>query len=272
MDLALTARTVGAEEARRIGLVSTVVPASVPPASQQRGGETGRTTSDRGGAGGRGRGAVVEAALRLASAIAAKPQLAVQGTKRVLLQARYDTLSVTRSGGRRHGQAMHSEQAGAGANGLCPRRFMLGFAAQRTSSSGPPGGTVAACSLPPGLRFLVVVHLCRCSMPPVLQLPPPTHTPQPRGRRRRSRGSRVIIYPPHTHAPSLSAAPFRDQPRVSDGLDYVATWNSAQLLTADLARLVGAQRGGSVRGGGGVEGGKAAGTGPGADAQRRSRL
>ncbi|GLC36442.1 hypothetical protein PLESTB_000148400 [Pleodorina starrii] len=125
MDLALTARTMGAPEAQRIGLVSTVVAASAS-------GETDGT----GGGGGGGRGAVVAAALRLAAALASKPQLAVQGTKRVLLHA-------------------------------------------------------------------------------------------------------------------------RDQPRVSDGLDYVATWNSAQLLTADLARLISGGSG-SGSGSGGARPGLAA--------------
>ncbi|KXZ43936.1 hypothetical protein GPECTOR_77g32 [Gonium pectorale] len=127
MDLALTARTVGADEAQRLGLVSSVVPlAAAAP-----------------GAGGGGRAAVVAAALRLAGGLATKPQLAVQGTKRVLLQA-------------------------------------------------------------------------------------------------------------------------RDQPRVSDGLDYVATWNSAQLLSADLAA---AMRGPAAAGTAGT-----AGTAGGAGKAARSRL
>ncbi|GFR52635.1 hypothetical protein Agub_g15226 [Astrephomene gubernaculifera] len=80
MDLALTARTVGAEEARRIGLVSTVVPDNNNGGSGGGGG-SGSSSSN-------GRGAVVAAAVALAASIAAKPALAVQGTKRVLLHSR----------------------------------------------------------------------------------------------------------------------------------------------------------------------------------------
>ncbi|KAG2433380.1 hypothetical protein HXX76_008441 [Chlamydomonas incerta] len=126
MDLALTARTVGAAEAQRLGLVSSVAGA---------GAGTGAGAGEAGGGG--GRAAVQAAALQLAAAIAAKPRLAVQGTKRVLL---------------------HS----------------------------------------------------------------------------------------------------RDAPRVSDGLDYVATWNSAQLLSADLAAVFSGGSSGSSRGGGGSSRGAAA--------------
>ncbi len=28
----------------------------------------------------------------------------------------------------------------------------------------------------------------------------------------------------------------RDNPRVADGLDYIATWNSAMLISSDMAR------------------------------------
>ncbi|EFJ49010.1 hypothetical protein VOLCADRAFT_80880 [Volvox carteri f. nagariensis] len=75
IDLALTARTVDAAEARHIGLVSTVVPFTADVAAS-----TGNDSP--------GRVAVVAAALQLARVIASKPQLAVQGTKRVLLHAR----------------------------------------------------------------------------------------------------------------------------------------------------------------------------------------
>ncbi|GLI63755.1 hypothetical protein VaNZ11_006828 [Volvox africanus] len=78
MDLALTARTVGAAEAHRIGLVSSVVPTV-------KGASTGSTSS---GSSSNGRCAVIAAALQLAAAIASKPQLAAQGTKRVLLHSR----------------------------------------------------------------------------------------------------------------------------------------------------------------------------------------
>ncbi|GIL87537.1 hypothetical protein Vretifemale_15582 [Volvox reticuliferus] len=84
MDLALTARTVGAAEAHRIGLVSSVVPTV-------NGASTGSTTH---GTSSSGRGAVVAAAVQLAATIASKPQLAVQGTKRVLLHSRSVCLSV----------------------------------------------------------------------------------------------------------------------------------------------------------------------------------
>ncbi|KAG1665779.1 hypothetical protein FOA52_002874 [Chlamydomonas sp. UWO 241] len=61
-DLALTARTIGAERALQIGLVTEVVPG--------------------------GRDALLQAACRFASALASKPPLALVGTKRVLLHAR----------------------------------------------------------------------------------------------------------------------------------------------------------------------------------------
>ena len=80
MDLALTARTVGAAEAHRLGLVSSV---AAPPE-----GEDEKAAAGGGGGGGDGRAAVQAAALKLAAAIAAKPRLAVQGTKRVLLHSR----------------------------------------------------------------------------------------------------------------------------------------------------------------------------------------
>lgn len=64
MHLALTAQTVMASEALRLGLVSQVVEGS-------------------------GQEAARIAGLALAVKIAAKPSLAVMGTKRVLLHARY---------------------------------------------------------------------------------------------------------------------------------------------------------------------------------------
>ncbi|PNH10176.1 Delta(3,5)-Delta(2,4)-dienoyl-CoA isomerase, mitochondrial [Tetrabaena socialis] len=69
MDLALTARTVDAVEAKRMGLVSHVVAAAPDGAALQP-------------------RPVVAAALQLAARLASKPLLAVQGTKRVLLHAR----------------------------------------------------------------------------------------------------------------------------------------------------------------------------------------
>ncbi|GIL61490.1 hypothetical protein Vafri_15926 [Volvox africanus] len=78
MDLALTARMVGAAEAHRIGLVSSVVPTV-------KGASTGSTSN---GSSSNGRSAVIAAAVQLAAAIASKPQLAAQGTKRVLLHSR----------------------------------------------------------------------------------------------------------------------------------------------------------------------------------------
>ncbi len=57
--------------------------------------------------------------------------------------------------------------------------------------------------------------------------------------------------------------PYRDNPRVSDGLDYVATWNSAQLISADMGR---------VFAGAGAAGAGAAGAAAGAKRTPRSRL
>lgn len=86
MDMALTARTVTAAEAHRMGLVSAVVPTTtrtITGAAQAPSESASGTHSSN------GRSAVVAAALQLAASIASKPQLAIQGTKRVLLHARY---------------------------------------------------------------------------------------------------------------------------------------------------------------------------------------
>ncbi len=94
MDLALTARVVGAEEARRLGLVSAVVDTAAAPAAGTGAGAGAEAGRPGGGGGGGGvaaspRAALLSAALRLADTVAAKPQLAAQGTKRVLLHARW---------------------------------------------------------------------------------------------------------------------------------------------------------------------------------------
>jgi enoyl-CoA hydratase/carnithine racemase len=89
MDLALTARQLGAAEALRMGLVSDVIPSGRPAAGAgAHPAGSGQQQQQLQQAGCSGRAAVVGAAVRLAQQLEAKPALALQGTKRTLLHAR----------------------------------------------------------------------------------------------------------------------------------------------------------------------------------------
>ena len=77
MDLALTARTLCAPEARQMGLVSDVIPTAAA-------GTAGAAGMPAAGSGGQQQ----QQQQQQPQQVAAKPGLALQGTKRALLQAR----------------------------------------------------------------------------------------------------------------------------------------------------------------------------------------